>query len=286
MAGLKKTTFFRKALTDPLFHFLVLGGLLYIVYAIWGSEPKFGANQKNNIVITQAGQQHLADLFSLTWQREPTADELEHLIEEHIKEEVYYREALALGLDENDTIVRRRLQQKLEFMQEDISSLAEPTKAELKAYYLAHKDNYKTEQIFSFQQIVVAQKKLDKDDAQFKSALSSLNSGTPPKNLNRSTLLPIHMKLEAKRTVTNTFGNEFTQQISRQELHRWSGPVYSGFGTHLVNMSLSQKSKPLTFVQAKRQVAVDFTRSQRELAAENYYKNLRDKYNITVIKPE
>ena len=268
-----------KILKDPLIHFMILGGLLFAAVTFWGGDS---ATQQDEIRITKAVQQHLADLFEITWQRKPTPDELKNLTEEHIKEEVYYREALALGLDENDTIVRRRLRQKLEFMQEDLSSMKIPDAAELKAYYKAHKDKYKTDHIMSFQQVVISTKKLDADDNIVAKAKARLSSGVDPKSISRSSLLPVAMKLETERSIINTFGEDFAQQIARLETQKWSQPVYSGFGTHLVNVSLNRAAKPLTFEQAKSRVLDDFTQSQRENAAANYYQNLRDQYRITI----
>ena len=282
MSKPKTEPFFKRALKDPLFHFLVLGGLLFVAVSMWGNSAK----PENEIVITRAGQQHLADLFSLTWQRPPTADELKNLVEEHIKEEVYYREALALGLDDNDTIVRRRLRQKLEFMQEDLSSLTEPREDELRAYYEANKDKYKTDHIISFKQAVIATKRLDADDNELTKALAMLIYGSDPKSISRSSLLPTSMKLETERSTSNTFGEDFFKQLSGLEINKWGGPIYSSFGTHLVNVSLNQEAKPLIFEQAKSKVTVDYTQSQREQAAANYYKNLRSQYSITIEKPE
>lgn len=273
--------FFKKAWKDPLFHFLILGGLLFAAVSVWGT----GVKPQNQIVITNAGQQHLADLFELTWQRKPTAVELKNLVEEHIKEEVYYREALALGLDENDTIVRRRLRQKLEFMQEDLSGLVDPVEAELKSYYNANKDKYKTDHILSFTQAVISTKKLDADANEVTKALTMLIYGTPPKSISRSSLLPISMNLETKRSITNTFGADFARQISELEKQKWGGPIYSGFGTHLVNVSLNQMAQALTFEQARDKVALDYIQMKRENAAANYYKNLRGQYRITIEEP-
>lgn len=282
MSKPKTEPFFERAMKDPLFHFLILGGLLFGAVSVWGTSTK----PQDEIIISRAGQQHLSDLFALTWQREPTPDELKNLVEEHIKEEVYYREALALGLDDNDTIVRRRLRQKLEFMQEDLSSLAEPSQAELRAYYEAHKDKYMTDHILSFQQVVISSKKLTKDDNEVALALTKLIYGSKPKSISQSSLLPVSMKLETERSITNTFGGDFASQISKLETQKWSDPIYSGFGTHLVNVSLNQPAKPLTFEQAKNKVSVDFTQSQRKQAAENYYINLRSQYSITIAPTE
>ena len=270
--------FMKRALRDPLFHFLILGGILFIAVSLLGTKAK----PQNEIVITRSGQKHLADLFELTWQRKPSADELGNLTEEHIKEEVYYREALALGLDDNDTIVRRRLRQKLEFMQEDLSSLEPPTENELRTYFGVHKDQYKTDHIMSFKQVLVSPKKLDADTLGALAISEKLTAGAPPQSLSRSSLLPVSMNLETAKSIRNTFGSDFLEQITDQDLQQWGGPVYSGFGTHLVNVNLNQKPQPLTFEQSKNKVAIDYTQAKREQAAANYYKNLRSQYRITI----
>lgn len=273
---------FKKVLKDPLFHFLILGSILFGTISIWGT----GVNSQEKIVITTAGQQHIADLFELTWQREPSIDELENLVEEHIKEEVYYREALALGLDENDTIVRRRLRQKLEFIQEDLSSLEEPAEDALMAYFSKHKDRYKTDRILSFKQVLISPKILDANKLDEMKIEEKLFSGVAPESLNRSSLLPDLMKLESEKSITNTFGSKFMEQISGVEPRIWVGPIYSGFGTHFINISLDQPAKPLTFEKARNKVGIDFTRSLREAAAANYYKSLRSQYQITIERAE
>jgi len=273
---------FQKTLKDPLFHFLILGGLLFGVVSIWGT----GSKPQDEIVITQAGQQHLADLFTLTWQRKPSTTELENLVEEHIKEEVYYREALALGLDDNDTIVRRRLRQKLEFMQEDLSGLQELAEDELRAYFASRKDQYRTDRILSFKQVLISPKKLDANRVAKLQIEEKLVSGVAPESLSRSSLLPVSINLETEKSIISTFGSDFMEQISAMEIRKWAGPIYSGFGTHFINISLDQPAKPLTFEQARSKVGIDLIQSQREAAAANYYINLRSQYRITIVKAE
>jgi len=255
---------------------------LFGVVSIWGT----GSKPQDEIVITQAGQQHLADLFTLTWQRKPSTTELENLVEEHIKEEVYYREALALGLDDNDTIVRRRLRQKLEFMQEDLSGLVEPADDELRAYFASRKDQYRTDRILSFKQVLISPKKLDTNTIAILQIEEKLVSGVAPESLSRSSLLPVSMNLESEKSIINTFGSDFMEQVSTMEIRKWAGPIYSGFGTHFINISLDQPAKPLTFEQAKGKVGIDLIQSQREAAAAHYYKNLRSQYRITIVKAE
>ena len=280
----------QKWLKDPLVHFLVLGGLLFALVSFWGPENANISNSQKDIIVTQAGQKHLADLFELTWQRKPTQDELNNLIEDHIKEEIYYREALALGLDENDTIVRRRLRQKLEFMQEDLNAQESPSEAELKAYFTAHQDQYMTEHLYSFEQVLVSPKKLSAQELQNTEAPIKIRAGKIPlQKLSRSNLLPLSIKLETQKTVGNTFGADFTQQLAEikgDKMGQWIGPIYSGFGTHMVRLSRSLPAKPLSFAQARDRVERDYLQARREQTAEDFYKNLRDQYRIKIESPD
>lgn len=281
MSDTKTRPFFKRVLSDPLLHFLVVGAALYLLAPLVGNKE----SSKDEITITAAGQKHLADLFELTWQRTPAADELKNLVQEHIKEEIYYREALALGLDENDTIVRRRMRQKLEFMQEDLSSTVQPTEVQLKEYFIANNGKYTTGYIISLTQMVVSSKRLEADALEIRHAFKKLIEGQEANTLSRSSLLPVKMNLETKKSISNTFGSDFTEQIIKLgngDTGKWGGPIYSGFGTHMVNVSLIQNPKPLTFAQARNKVSVDYMQSQREKSASNYYRNLRDQYRITI----
>ncbi len=281
----RTTHFFKKVVKDPLLHFIVLGGVLFGLVSLGGGSLEDGGpKRQNEIVITKAMQQHLADVFTASQHRPPTAEELKNLIDAHIKDEVFYREALALGLDRNDIIVRRRMRQKLEFLQEDVTPLPQPTEAELKAYYTAHKDRFKTDHILSFEQVVVSSKKLSADNQQLTEALSRLQNDRQPKSINRSDLLPISIKQETEKSILTTFGDGFVRQISDLPLQKWHGPVYSGFGTHVVKVSLNQAPTPLAFEQAKQRVLADYMEHQRTQAQAEYYKKLRSRYHIAIEK--
>jgi hypothetical protein len=153
------------------------------------------ADEGRKIVISQAGQRHLADLFEITWQCPPTAVELANLVQEQIKEEIYYREALTLGLDDNDTIVRRRMRQKLEFMQEDLISQVRPSEEQLRAFFESRSDQYFSDRIMTFQQVLLDSAPLAPDDPAIAQALAALENGTDPAQISRSALLPVSMKL-------------------------------------------------------------------------------------------
>ena len=125
----------KKLLREPLTHFLLLGAALFAVSATLvngtGSEP-------GKIIVSQARIEHLATGFALTWLRAPTAEELEGLVRNYVREEVYYREAMAMGLDRDDSSIRRRLQQKLELASQNMADLMQPTDEELRAFLQDH----------------------------------------------------------------------------------------------------------------------------------------------------
>ena len=270
-------TFFKKFIKDPLFHFLLLGVGLYFISIIWDESTQ----PKNRIQITQLEQTHLADLFEITWQRPPSAGELTNLISEHIKEEVYYREALALGLDNNDTIVRRRMRQKLEFMQEDLSAAKQASEQDLKKYYVANKDKYFTNHLISFSQALVSTGQ-GKQSQAVTQAVEKLQNGVRPAQLSLSSLLPVSLNLETKKSIANTFGDGFLQQILQLETHTWHGPISSAFGTHVVYVNQNQAAKPLNFEAARTKINIDLIQMRREQSAEQYYQTLKDKYHITI----
>jgi len=122
----------KRLLKQPLLHFLLLGAGLFLAYSLMPKGP--GTSEPGKIVVTQGQIEHLATGFAKTWQRSPTAQELEGLVRDWVREEVYYREAMALGLDRDDTVIRRRLRQKMEFVSDDIVAQTEPSDADLTAY--------------------------------------------------------------------------------------------------------------------------------------------------------
>jgi hypothetical protein len=139
-----------RIIREPLFHFLVLGAA---IFAVHGLITRHQTDKPGEIVVTQAAVENLITGFTRTWQRPPTADELQALVRDYIREEGAYREALALGLDRDDMIVRRRLRQKLEFVSDGLATRTEPSDAELQSFLQAHKESFQTEPLFSFQQI-------------------------------------------------------------------------------------------------------------------------------------
>ena len=140
----------KRIFKEPLLHFLLLGAAIFVIY---GLVSKGSSGEPGRIVITQGQLASMLESFTATRQRTPTQEEWEGLIRARVREEVYYREALALGLDKDDIVIRRRLQQKIEFVSDDVAAQAAPTDAELNAYLQAHPDAFRVEPQFTFRQV-------------------------------------------------------------------------------------------------------------------------------------
>ena len=221
-----------RLLREPLFHFIVIGGLIFLLFAAVDDtrEPPTDV-----IVITPQRIDQLAAGFSSVWKRMPTDDELNALIDEDVREEVYYREALALGLDRNDAIVRRRLRQKMEFLMDSGANLLEPAAGELEAYFTANEQTYRREPRLALEHIYLG----DAPDQQtITRSLSALRSDptTDPSALGKRTLLPPQLDLSPRNAVDGVFGKGFFDLVMELPPGEWAGPITSAYGFHLVRI--------------------------------------------------
>ena len=189
----------KSLLREPLLHFLLLGALIFGAFKFISSETI----EPGKILITQGRIESLEIAFSRTWRRPPTTSELEGLIRDYVREEVFAREAVALGLDKDDTIIRRRLRQKLEFVSEDIAASAEPTDEQLHAYLKAHADAFRGDRRFTFRQVYLNPQQrganLDRDAAQMLAQLRRSGSKADIATLGDSLMLENEFKALAGR---------------------------------------------------------------------------------------
>jgi hypothetical protein len=149
-----------KIVREPLLHFLLLGAAIFVVYSM---VSRISSGEPGKIVITQGQLESMLDNFTQTRQRPPTEVEWEGLIRDRVRQEVFYREALALDLDKDDLIIRRRLQQKMEFISDGAAAQAQPTDAELSAYLQAHPDLFRVDPRFAFRQVFLNPEKHGKN---------------------------------------------------------------------------------------------------------------------------
>jgi hypothetical protein len=265
---------------EPLVHFLLLGALLFVFFALRGGDA--GATSKR-IVVSAAQIDHLAAAFARTWQRPPTIGELKGLVDDYVREEIAVREATAMGLDRDDTIIRRRLRQKLEFITQDVIDAEPATREEVERWYREHLDAYTAEPEISFQQLFIDRDRRGADAesvAQRMLARLQQEPGTDPAGLGDPTMLPAAMEEASKSEVARTFGTQFAEATLDAPAGRWSGPVESGFGLHLLYVQSVAAAHPIDFERVAPIVERDYlaARSKRELDA--FYARLLEGYRV------
>jgi len=273
----------KRLLKEPLVHFLVLGALLF---AGWGLLNRGGAPAPRQIVVSQSQLASMGEAFSRTWQRPPSRKEWGGLIRDRVREEVYYREALALGLDKDDIIIRRRLRQKMEFVSDDIGPLAQPTDAELAAYLAAHPDSFRVEQRFTFKQMYLNPKEhgedLARDSARLLARLNRPGTKADASALGDAFLLEHRFVAVPASEVAMQFGEKFAAKLSAIPPGRWQGPVESGYGVHLVLVSERTEGGAPALADVRDAVRREWENTRRKEANETFYQDLLKRYTVTI----
>jgi PPIC-type PPIASE domain len=276
-----------RLLREPLVHFLILGGLLFGLYQ-WLGDPTASA-AGGDIVVTEGRIRNLTDTFNRTWQRPPTPEELNGLVEDYIREEVLYREGVALGLDRDDTIIRRRLRQKLEFVSEDAASAIEPTDAELAEFLAKNADRYRVESRLTFTQVFLDPSKrgdrLDADAAGLLDALRTRGDRIDPSTLGDSLMLDPRYEQATEDDIVRLFGAEFEAALREQPAREWVGPLKSGYGAHLVRIEARTPGKPATLAEVRDAVVRDWSAQRRQQLLDEQYRQLRSRYQVRIEGP-
>ena len=270
-----------KVLREPLLHFLLLGAAIFGAYSLLSDTR---ASRPGSIVVTEGRIEALVAAFTRTWQRPPTASEREGLIRDYIREEVYVREAIALGLDQDDIVIRRRLRQKLEFVSEDLAAQAEPTDGQLRAYLTAHPDAFRVEPHYTFRQVFLnPHRRGDQLPHAAARLLARLRqTGTDPDTLGDSSLLDHRFEALPASLVAEQFGDRFAVALGGLPTGQWHGPVASTYGAHLVLVSDRTDGRVPALEEVRDVVRRDWANAQRTEASEKYYQALLRRYAVTV----
>jgi peptidyl-prolyl cis-trans isomerase C len=281
-------TVMARLVREPLVHFALLAGLLFVVL----SEPDTVDHVPDDrrIVISAAEVERLALAWTQRWQRPPSEDELAGMVREAIREQVLYREALALGLDRDDVVIRRHLRQKYEFVTQDLAYDTEPDEATLRAHYDAHPDRYAQSAQVSFTHILFSMDRRGAAaEADAVQALADLQSATGPEAadlLGDATSLPPDFEEMDAVEVEAMFGPDFATSLLRLEPRRWSGPIRSGYGLHLIWVSERIAGGPIEFKVVRQRVKDDWVYEQRVAANEAIFLKLLDRYEVVVEPPD
>jgi hypothetical protein len=273
----------KKLLQEPLLHFLVLGAGIFAVYHFVSSG---NANKPGQIVVTQGRIDALITGFTGTWQRPPTRSELDGLIRDYVREEVCVRQAVALGLDKDDMVIRRRLQQKLQFVSEDLISQVEPTDDQLRKYFQTHPDMFRSETRFTFRQVYLDPQRHKDMGGDVVRLLDQLRGRGEAKEFGDPTLLDHEFGSITVSDVARQFGDKFATKMTALSVGQWQGPIESAFGVHLICVTDRKEGRLPQFEEVTAAVRREWTNAQRQEANNKFYKSLVSHYVVTIEKPE
>jgi hypothetical protein len=280
-----------KLLREPLVHFLFIGAAIYLLYGAF-AEPV--PEEDDKTIVVSAGEiEWMQTAWQKRWNRPPTAQEFDGLIQQYIRETVLYREALTMGLNQHDQVIRRRLAQKLEFLAKDLVALTPPTDEELQTYFDTHRDRYQEPARYTFTQVFIDPDKRGDttlDDARAIKA-TLIAQGDAIENagaLGDDFMLQNYYPQKEQAEIQKLFGSGFAESLVDLSPGQWHGPVLSGYGTHLVYVSNISEPPPPVFAEVRERVVQDWTTEKGEELNEKFYANLRDRYTIVIeeVTPE
>jgi len=279
----------KRLLREPLLHFLVIGAVLFGLYS-YAERGRGGVEQSKQIRLTLDDLAQMALLFQSQWRREPSAEEFNRMVENKVQEEILYREGLALGLDKDDTIVKRRMAQKMQFLAEDVAAAREPTTDELKTWYEKNRDKFAQPPRVSFRHLYFSPDRRGQragDDAA--SALAKL-AGQPEDTKLASSLADPFMfqdyyRDRAPEFLGKEFGPQFALAVAKLSPGSWQGPIQSGFGWHLVFVDTLIPGRVPAFEEIEPDVKTAWLAEQKALAWDKAYKDMRAKYVVLLPAP-
>jgi hypothetical protein len=274
-----------KLLREPLVQFLLIGAILFAV-----GRVRSGGGASGEIVVSAGKVTQLSQRFETVWMRPPTRPELEGLVGEYVREEVFYREARAMGLDVDDPVIRRRLMTKLQFVSEDLVTTAEPSDSDLAAWLAANPDKVRRDPILTFAQVYVATDRRGTEAAQAESArllslLRSRGPDAPADQLGDRTMLEHEFTRMERRDVALKFGDGFAATLDSIPAGTWSGPVESGYGLHLVLIRERVPGAVPLLAEVRDVVLREVQHEQRVKGVEQLYQQMREKYDVSVQWP-
>jgi hypothetical protein len=279
----------KRWLREPLLHFLLIGLVLFGVY-VYTNRGRIGIESPRQIVLSLDELATMTAYFESQWHRRPTPQEFQAMVEDKIKEEVLYREGLVMGLDKGDTIVKRRMAQKMQFLAEDVAAAHEPSPAELKAWFEKNTDKFALPSRYSFRHVYFSPDKRGMnahDDAT--KALTGI-VGQPED----SPLIPsmadrfMFQDYYGDRTpsaIAKEFGPQFAVALEKLKPGSWQGPIESGFGWHLVFVDTVIPGRIPAFEEIESEVKTAWLSEQKTQAWQKAYQAMRAKYTVFLPAP-
>jgi peptidyl-prolyl cis-trans isomerase C len=279
----------KRWLREPLLHFLLIGLVLFGVYA-YINRGRSGIESPRQIILSLDELRTMTAYFESQWHRPPTPQEFQAMVEDKIKEEVLYREGLVMGLDKDDTIVKRRMAQKVQFLAEDIATAHEPSTAELKAWFAKNSSKFALPSRYSFRHVYFSPDKRGRNAHNDAAEALAKIAGQPED----STLIPpvadrfMFQDYYGDRTpsaIAKEFGPQFAVALEKVKAGSWQGPIESGFGWHLVFVDTVIPGRVPAFEEVESEVKTAWLGEQKAQAWQKVYQTMRAKYTVLLPAP-
>lgn len=269
-------------LKSPLTHFSVMGFLLYVIYFLMNPSLNGATAEAYTIEVSATDIRYLEDRFEQRMMRRPTVQEVEDMIDQHVRDEIYYREALRLGLGGDDSLIRRRMRQKLDFILLDTAELIAPDHAELRQYMLQHAARYMAPAQVSFHQVYLG----EVSGFDYEDIVAQLNDGRfeaiPPRGL----MLQDSYQAIPLEVVDRRFGANFAEMLVKLPIGSWQAPIQSGFGAHAVRL-VEYEPPGLPNLEAQYDgVLQDWLADKTTHMKEEIYRDISSNYEILIESPE
>ncbi len=274
-----------KWLRDPLFLFLLLGAALALTWSALSGA--FAGDDAKRIDMDAQEIELLAANWQRQWQRPPTEAELRGLVDARVREEILYRTAQSMGLDRNDVVVRRRMVQKMELLSQDLATITDPPEAELRAYFEENRESYRAPPRISFRHVYfnLDRRGYEQAEADARTLLSELRETDPDRidvaSLGDRFMLAGEYRLRTPEEIAREFGTAFAEAMVDLE-PGWHGPIGSGYGIHLVEVTERVDSRLPEFEQVRDRVVTDYARVRRERANQLLLDGLSAEYEVTI----
>jgi peptidyl-prolyl cis-trans isomerase C len=274
-----------KLAREPLVHFLLIGAA---IYALFGFLEGDGYNEDERTVTVSSNDiQSLTGQWAKTRNRPPTEDELAGMIADHARTQILYREAVAMGLDDGDLVIQRRLAQKVEFLARGLVTPADPPDETLIAWYAANAERFKQPDRYSITQIYFDPSKRQQatlEDAN--EVLEGLKElAKPPLDYSGygdRIMLKNHYQNNSEQQLENLFGSAFVDSVVTLQPETWSGPIISGYGAHLVMVDAVMIAPQPAFADIKEKISEQWMAEQIAERSERFIENLLSRYDIVV----
>lgn len=273
----------KRLLREPLLHFFVIGLALFILYGIL--NPEDTAPDSRRITIGDGDVERITSMWMMQMRRPPTAEELQGLLKEHLREEVLYREARAMGLDEDDTIVRRRMAQKMSFLMQGVAEQVEPDDDELQEWFREHAETYRVPAYMTLEQVYLnVDRRGERAEQDAAALLAELQAGrvtfAEARERGDRILVPYEFRMASEREIARTFGNAFLEAVLDLEPGEWRGPVTSGYGLHVVRIQEKEDSRLPELEEVRDRVMTDWRDEKMRTTEDRILEDMLSRYDV------